>query len=62
MNKLPDEISITWHIMNVLGLDHSLTKKQARQVLQAVKRHHDASLGVNWDTLQVWIDIIKEGR
>ena len=49
-----DEVSITisWHIDDVLSVDSSLTHHQAMDVLRAIKRNHDATQGVNWDTIQ----------
>jgi hypothetical protein len=61
MNKLPDEISITWHIDDVKSLDNKLTDDQAREVLQLVKNNHDATIGVNWDNIQFHIDGLKNG-
>ena len=70
MKKLPDEITITWHIEDVKSFeeDHEvpqevrLTDDECRQVLALAKRHHDASLGINWDVLAVWIDEVHSQR
>lgn len=52
-------INIQWHIDDVKRLDDSLTDNQARQVLQAVHNNHNADIGVNWDTINYWINEIK---
>lgn len=54
-----DTIELSWHIDDVKSLDDSLTDEQARQILQMVKHNHDASIGVNWETLEVNIDMFK---
>ena len=43
MNKLPDKITITWHIDDVKSIAPDLTDDQCREVLQAVERKHDAN-------------------
>ena len=53
------EIAVKWCIEDVLSLDPDLTLEQASDVLEAVKRRHDAEIGVNWDVLQYWIDEVK---
>lgn len=51
-NQLPDTITITWHIRDVLEIRPELTTEQARKVLHHVKDHHSASYGINWDALE----------
>jgi hypothetical protein len=48
---LPDEISVTWHIMDVQEIRPDLTDDQARQVLQRADRCHDANVGISWEVL-----------
>lgn len=51
-NQLPDTITISWHIRDVLEIRPELTREQARKVLHHAKDHHDASYGINWDVLE----------
>lgn len=51
-----DTISITWHIDDVKEVRPDLNKKQCREVLQEVKKSHDATFGVTWDTLKIVAD------
>ena len=51
-----DEISIVWHIDDVLQQRPDLTKEQARKVLIAVKNNHNASIGINWEEIDYWIE------
>jgi len=46
------EIAIIWSIEDVQFVRPDLTDDQAWQVLGQVSRHHDAELGVNWQTLE----------
>ena len=45
------EVAIGWVIEDVQSVRPDLTDDQARQVLQAVERNHDATIGINWDVL-----------
>ena len=59
MTQLPDEITISWHITDVQQCDNSLTNDEARQVLKLMKDGHDATIGINWETIDAWIDYFK---
>lgn len=59
MTQLPDEISITWSYEDVQGQDPTLTDDEARQVLKLMKDGHDANIGINWETIDAWIDYFK---
>jgi hypothetical protein len=59
MTQLPDEIAITWSYEDVQSEDPTLTDEEARQVLQLMKDGHDATIGINWDTINAWIDYWK---
>jgi len=59
MIQLSDEISIHWHFTDVQEVDDSLTNDEARQVLQLIKKNHDATIGINWDIIRAWIDYFK---
>ena len=54
--ELPDTISIEWSTDDVQEIRPDLTGDQCRQVLAAVKDRHDATVGVNWDTLSIIAD------
>jgi hypothetical protein len=55
---LPDRIAIFWHIDDVKEVRPDLSDDQARQVLQAAKRSHDAVLGLSYPTLSAWCDTL----
>jgi precorrin-6B methylase 2 len=58
----PDTIFIEWSIEDVIEVAKQqkmrVTNKQAREVLSNIERHHDASLGVNWMTIECALDYV----
>ena len=50
------EISITWSIDDVLSVRPNLSKEQASDVLMHLKKHHDATVGINWDVIEITAD------
>ena len=57
---MKDTITISWDIDDVLSLDDALTQESCRKVLKYAKDNHDASVGINWDVLQYWVDVVLE--
>jgi hypothetical protein len=54
----PNSIAIFWSIEDVQEVARHLTDDQAREVLDAVKRRHDATIGINWDVLETVADAL----
>ena len=54
------QIMVIWDIHDVKGLSGygGLTDKQAMDVLMSAKRCHDASVGINWDTLEAAAEML----
>ena len=50
------QIAIIWDIADVQSVRSGLTDEQAMEVLSDVKRKHDATMGVCWDTLEIYAD------
>ena len=50
--NLGDEISIVWHIGDVLSRRPDLTNEQAREVLRKVEREYDGNVGISWGTIE----------
>lgn len=54
----------TWHYDDVKGrCDEngiSLTDNQIHTVLRLLTSEHDAEQGINWDTIDYWIDYVNE--
>lgn len=62
---LPSKVSFVWGIEDVMSQaeddEVDITEWQARQILQKAKHHHDATIGMNWEVLSVYIgDYRKE--
>jgi hypothetical protein len=51
-----DSIAIVWMTDDVLSIRPDLTEDQAMEVLVRVDRKHDASIGVSWETLEIYAD------
>jgi len=49
----PDEITVKWHVDDVLSVRPDLTKEQAREVLYEIDHNHDACVGINWDVIDI---------
>ena len=54
------KISVSWCVDDVLFLDETLTTDQCIEVLDRAKRYHDANYGITYDTLECYIDQVKE--
>lgn len=50
------QIAIIWSIQDVQGQRPDLTDEQASDVLQVIKKQHDANFGINWNV----IDTVSE--
>ena len=63
----PDWVASWWHISDIhcqannSGDDEAdeITDEQAREVLRLMISKHDSNIGINWETIDVWIDIVK---
>ena len=63
----PDEITLKWHIDDVVMLAEQKgyavpTLEQAREVLSLAKQNHDASVGISWDVLEVYLDAVIQNK
>lgn len=54
--KPQESITIVWHVEDVLSRNSDLSRKEAFEVLLAIKDNHDAEVGVNWDAIDAHID------
>jgi len=52
------QIAVIWDIEDVQEVRPDLTDEQAWEVLQQIDRHHDATLGINWDMLECTADML----
>ena len=56
--SLTKQISINWHLDDVLSVRPNLTKLQASTVLEHIKKNHNATVGINWDVIEIVSDIL----
>ena len=60
------EINITWSTEDVLHQAKEkgvkLTEDEANDILLHMERKHDACIGINWDTIDVYIDDLVDAR
>ncbi len=54
--KDADEIAIVWHIDDVKEVRPDLTDEQCRAVLRQADERHDATIGINWEVLEIHAD------
>ena len=53
-----DWIADWWHIDDVKDQRDDLSDDQAREVLRHIKRHKDATIGINWDVIDCAADVV----
>ncbi len=59
----PDWHASWWHIEDIQdNASEPLTDDEARAVLQMMEHNHDANIGLNWDSINAWTDMIIEER
>ena len=60
----PDWISLQWHISDVQGCVGDdcapMSDEDARDILKEMEHRHEGSNGVNWDTINCYVDIWRE--
>jgi hypothetical protein len=54
-----NHIDITWHKSDVRQVWGNATDEQCAAVLTYIERHHDATIGVNWEVLTDACDAVK---
>jgi hypothetical protein len=59
---LRTHINIVWQAGDILGLDDTLSAEEVEAVLNLIEGEHDASIGINWDVIEEWINFVKENR
>lgn len=58
--EFKDEDMIVWSVGDIQqdaeDAGGSISEDDARNLLHQMIRKHDASIGVSWDTIRVWVD------
>jgi hypothetical protein len=52
------QIAIIWSIEDVLENHPYLSNVQAFEVLKTMEKHHDANIGINWETIDAWVALL----
>jgi hypothetical protein len=55
-DEIIKEIAIFWYIDDVQSVRPDLTDNQASNVLQSLKKNHDADQGISWPTIEIVAD------
>ena len=55
-----DTIYKIWHTDDVLSLNPKLSRDFARLVLQMAMDNHDATIGINWEVIEIYISQVLE--
>ena len=66
----PNWMASWWHISDIhcvaneSGEDEEdeITNDEAREVLRLMHKEHDSNIGINWETIEVWVNIVKQRR
>lgn len=61
---LPDEIHITWSIDDIKSrvFCNELSNNDCREILDQLKRNHDANVGISWEIIDIYIHNFLEGK
>jgi len=52
------QIAIIWSLEDVQEIRPDLSDDECMEVLGFAENKHDASIGINWDTLEIWADYL----
>ena len=55
-----DTFAKIWHVNDVLSINSTLSREQARLVLTIAVDNHDANIGINWEVLQEYVSQVLE--
>jgi len=63
-----DYLAVLWHIDDVISRagdtypDQVVSKEEAQEILRTMDQRHDASQGITWDVMDVWIEDLMSSR
>jgi len=57
-DEITEEITIVWQLEDVQCIRPYLTNEQSSEVLVHLKKNHDATVGINWGTIETVADIL----
>ena len=54
----PRTITVTWSVLDVLSVRPDLSKDEAWEVLQLIRKDHSANIGINWEVIESFADFL----
>jgi len=61
--SLKRKITIEWSVEDILDRakenNINITEKQALKILADIEHHHDASIGINWDVIDSYLEMLE---
>lgn len=58
----PDWHAEWWHIEDIQSQEEDLSEDEARRVLEIMAHKADCNIGINWDSIGVWADWVRDER
>lgn len=59
---LQKKIEIVWDIDDVKSIADDLDDDECMEVLLLAKDYHDANVGINWEVLESWAEVVRDRR
>lgn len=60
--KHTTQINIIWQADDILMVDKNLSKQQVGEALDLLKKNHDATLGITWETVRCTVALVKRNH
>jgi hypothetical protein len=66
IKKATDKVFFEWCTEDIICQaeehDVTITNEEAREVLMMMKKHHDASVGINWEVIDIYIGLFVQEK
>jgi hypothetical protein len=66
IKKAADKVFFPWCTEDIICQaeehDVTITNEEAKDVLMMMEKHHDASVGINWEVIDVYIDLFVQEK
>jgi hypothetical protein len=57
-----EAIANLWQLGDIYNVDDDLTEPEAKAVLYLLEHEHDANVGINWDVIETWVNMVRDGE
>jgi hypothetical protein len=58
----PDWHADWWHYEDAMSQNEDLTEDEAKEVLELMAKYSDPNIGISWDSIEVWCDLVINRR